>query len=101
MFGRNADSQQLEFINRRLATLEKTVSAQQHLIDMLLTETGLELSNIPTSLLPSQGILHPEVVELLREDKYIAAIKRHRELTGMGLAEAKHLIDAEKPKYVN
>jgi ribosomal protein L7/L12 len=37
--------------------------------------------------------MHPDVVALAREGKTIQAIKLHREMTGLGLAEAKEAVD--------
>lgn len=38
----------------------------------------------------------PETDELLRRDQLIAAIKRHRTLTGIGLKEAKEAMEARR-----
>ena len=102
LFGNN-DNQELETLKRRVYSLEQTVRRQQQILESLSTELSDELAHIPESLredLNNLGPLHPDVVELLRQRKEIRAIKRHRELTGAGLAEAKHLIDAEKGKYL-
>lgn len=102
LFGAN-NNQELEILKRRVYSLEQTVQRQQQILESLSTELNGELSYIPESLredLNNLGPLHPDVVELLRQRKEIRAIKRHRELTGAGLAEAKHLIDAEKVKYL-
>lgn len=86
-------------------SLGQTVQRQQQLLNALAVELeGNEgLASISASLrddLRNPGVSHPEVVALLRQDKFIAAVNRHRELTGAGLAEAKHLLDAEKSKYL-
>lgn len=102
LFG-NSDNQELETLKRRVYSLEQTVQRQQQILAALSTELSDELASIPASLredLNTSGPLHPDVVELLRQRKEIPAIKRHRELTGAGLAEAKHLIDSEKGKYL-
>ena len=105
MFGlfSNSNNQELETLKRRVYSLEQTVQRQQQILASLSTELSDELASIPASLredLNTSGPLHPDVVELLRERREIPAIKRHRELTGAGLAEAKHLIDSEKGKYL-
>ncbi len=97
--GRSPESQELNQLRRRLGELEHTVQRQQQQIEMLMAELGMETSPLPASLRPAPDILHPEVVALLRAGREINAIKRHRELTGAGLREAKELIDREKGKY--
>ena len=103
MFGLFSNNQELETLKRRVYSLEQTVQRQQQILASLSTELSDELASIPASLredLNTSGPLHPDVVELLRQRTEIPAIKRHRELTGAGLAEAKHLIDSEKGRYL-
>ena len=40
----------------------------------------------------------PEIIELVRAGKKIQAIKAYRELTGLGLADAKAVIDSEEAR---
>ena len=94
------DRGEIDRLRMRIEKLERTVTRQQQAIDMLMAELGMETSSLPASLRPDPDILHPEVIDLLRQHKEIAAIKRHRELTGAGLREAKELIDREKGKYL-
>jgi ribosomal protein L7/L12 len=54
-------------------------------LDMLLRHAGLE---------PPADPLVAEVKNLLRAQQQIAAIKRVRQATGMGLREAKEWVDA-------
>ena len=42
---------------------------------------------------PRFGAVPPQVVELARSGKKIQAIKLYRELTNLGLKEAKHVVD--------
>jgi ribosomal protein L7/L12 len=44
----------------------------------------------------SRGETDPEIDRLLRGDRLIEAIKRHRELTGSGLKEAKDAMEARR-----
>jgi ribosomal protein L7/L12 len=68
---------------RRLAVLEQQVR--------LLSQTV----GVTCPAFPSDGDgLPAEVVELLRHGKKLQAIKRLRELTGVGLAEAKAAVDS-------
>ncbi|GAA1145594.1 ribosomal protein L7/L12 [Ornithinicoccus hortensis] len=69
-------------LRRRVAILERQVAA-------LAQHVGLDQ-------LPDQpGVPHgaDEVVQLLRQDKKIAAVKAYREATGEGLAEAKRAVE--------
>ena len=43
---------------------------------------------------PDAADSDPEIIALIREGKMIHAIKRHRDLTGSGLKEAKDAIEA-------
>lgn len=100
LFGDNPDRGEFNRLRTRVEELERTVTRQQQAIDMLMAELGMEASSLPASLRRDPDILHPEVIALLRERREIPAIKRHRELTGAGLREAKELIDREKGKYL-
>lgn len=62
---------------RRIDRIEKK-------LDLLLSRAGIEL--------PEDNF--DEVRELVRRGDKIAAIKRYREITGAGLAEAKSAVDS-------
>lgn len=94
------DRGEIDRLRMRVEELERTVNRQQQAIEMLMAELGMEASSLPASLRRDPDLLHPEVIDLLRQRKEIPAIKRHRELTGAGLREAKELIDREKGKYL-
>ncbi|MFP7364794.1 hypothetical protein SFC07_03290 [Corynebacterium callunae] len=96
MFG-NKDVE-IQSLKLRISALEETVARQQQLLEQLL-EAGDLKPSIPQSLLPQRSALHPEVQALLKAGKEIAAIKRHREITGVGLKAAKDAIDREKPLH--
>ena len=66
-------------VARRLRRLEEQVA-------LLSEKLGLPFDD-PGAGMPS------EVVELARNGRKIEAIKRYRELTGVGLAEAKDVVD--------
>jgi hypothetical protein len=53
--------------------------------------------NIDYAALHSDPILSPQIQEALRRGNKIEAIKIYRELTGVGLAEAKQAIDQAEP----
>jgi ribosomal protein L7/L12 len=66
-------------VARRLRRLEEQVA-------LLSEKLGLPFDD------PGAGMPR-EVVELARNGRKIEAIKRYRELTGVGLAEAKDVVD--------
>jgi len=66
-------------IARRLRRLEEQVA-------LLSEKLGVAFDD------PAAGT-PPEVVELARNGRKIEAIKRYRELTGVGLAGAKDVVD--------
>ncbi len=43
---------------------------------------------------PATAETPPEVIELVQSGNRVAAVKRYRELTGVGLKEAKDAVDA-------
>jgi ribosomal protein L7/L12 len=68
-------------INQRLTDLE-------HNVKRLLSNAGMSWEEAPAAT----G-LGPNVLEALQAGNMIEAIKRHRENTGLGLAEAKAAIE--------
>jgi ribosomal protein L7/L12 len=68
-------------VNRRLADLE-------HNVRRLLSNAGMAWEEVPAA-----GGLGPNVLEALQAGNMIEAIKRHRENTGLGLAEAKDEVE--------
>jgi hypothetical protein len=66
-------------LTRRIRRLEEQVALLSDKLGVTWEEPG---SGIP-----------PEIVDLARRGKKIEAIKAYRELTGVGLAEAKDVID--------
>lgn len=99
-FGHTPDHGEIERLRQRVHDLEMAQDRQQQMIELMASELGIEAPSIPASLRPDRNALHPDVVALLRQRKEIPAIKRHREVTGAGLREAKMLIDREKGKYL-
>ncbi len=82
------DTKLLEAL-QRIAVLERKVS------DLYSHLNSAE----PTFDQPSAFEPDEETIRLLQEGKEIQAIKRHRELTGLGLAEAKAEIDRMRGLY--
>jgi ribosomal protein L7/L12 len=66
-------------LTRRIRRLEEQVALLSDKLGVPWEEPG---SGIP-----------PEIVDLVHRGKKIEAIKAYRELTGVGLAEAKDVID--------
>ena len=74
---------------QRLRTLETQVA-------YLYRHLGLDPADaVPTA----SGALDPEVVQLINSGNKIAAIKVHRERTGLGLAEAKDAVEEFERRY--
>ena len=68
-------------INQRLTDIE-------HNVKRLLSNAGLSWEAAPV-----ESALGPNVIEALQSGNMIEAIKRHRENTGLGLAEAKAAVE--------
>jgi len=68
-------------INQRLTDLE-------HNVRRLLSNAGMSWEDSA----PASG-LGPDVLQALQDGNMIEAIKRHREATGLGLAEAKAAVE--------
>lgn len=68
-------------LNQRLADLE-------HNVRRLLADRGMSWQDAPV-----ETGLGPNVLEALQAGNMIEAIKRHRENTGLGLAEAKDAVE--------
>ena len=68
-------------INQRLTDLE-------HNVRRLLANGGMSGEEAPID-----SALGPDVIEALQAGNMIEAIRRHRETTGLGLAEAKAAVE--------
>jgi ribosomal protein L7/L12 len=76
-------------IDRRLGLLEQQVRALSEALDVPCPAFASDVA--PTQL---GGGVPAEVVSLARGGNAIAAIKRLREVTGLGLREAKEIVDS-------
>jgi ribosomal protein L7/L12 len=82
-------------IYRRLAMLEQQVRMLSEKLGVPCPPLGHEaVTNTPA---PSGGKVPAEVVDLARAGKSIAAITLLRQLTGMGLREAKDVVESLPP----
>ena len=68
-------------INTRLTDLE-------HNLRRVVADRGMSWQAAPI-----EGALGPDVIQALQAGNMIEAIKRHREATGLGLAEAKAAVE--------
>lgn len=76
-----------EDIHSRLNRLEQKV-------DFLLNELGLaQKAEVSLPVNNPDNLMLNRIVELLRQNRKIEAIKVYREQTGVGLKEAKDVID--------
>lgn len=75
---------------QEFADLKAEVARLTDLVEQLYYRSGLPIGSTE---IPSLDSPPSDVVELVRENRLIEAIKRWRELTGQGLAEAKRDID--------
>jgi ribosomal protein L7/L12 len=66
-----------------LARLMDVVNGVNRKVDLLMKHSGMNV----------QEVANREALVLMREGKKIDAIKRYRELTGAGLAEAKAAVE--------
>lgn len=83
---------------RRIAALESKVADLYLRVGQAEPDSGFGggFSDQPASVAASED---PRVIELLQAGKEIHAIKLYRELTGVGLAEAKDAVDRLKDTY--
>jgi ribosomal protein L7/L12 len=83
---------------RRIAELERKVSElYARLGQAEPSSDGFTFaSDAPASVTASED---PRLIELIQADKKIQAIKLYRELTGVGLAEAKDAVEALEGTY--
>jgi hypothetical protein len=72
-------------VERRLRVIESRLSSFRARLDLLLAHFDLQYD--PYKDLP------PAVAEALRDGKKIEAIKRYREIAGVGLKEAKDFVE--------
>ena len=84
---------------RRIAELERKVSElykRMGQAEPSFGDGGFGSSFEPASV---SAVEDPRLIELLQAGKEIQAIKLYRELTGVGLAEAKDAVDGMKGMY--
>jgi ribosomal protein L7/L12 len=81
-------------VYRRLALLEQQVRLLSEKLGVPCPPLGSEAAKNPT---PNYGGVPAEVVDLARAGKSIAAISLLRQLTGMGLREAKDVVESLPP----
>ncbi|GAA0453357.1 hypothetical protein GCM10010361_16810 [Streptomyces olivaceiscleroticus] len=72
------------FTDSRTRRLERRLRETERRLDLLLAHHGIADDRPELA----------EIDDLIRRDRKIEAIKRYRELTGAGLAEAKEAVEA-------
>ena len=81
-------TREVQHTNERLARVDARLAAIEWNLQRVLTAVNLQWEEPRAS-----RDVPDDVVALVREGNKIAAIKRYRELTGVGLAEASNVID--------
>ncbi len=76
--------------HERITRLEARIARLEAKIDAILRHLGIEAEQVASPPSPEQQ----ELLELLRQGHKLHAIKRYRELYGVGLKEAKDAIEA-------
>lgn len=79
-------------LEARLQRLEGAVNEIYRLLEMPSPLAGGQAAGAPAVSAHPLGA-SDAVVQSIRENKKILAIKQHREETGVGLAEAKHFVE--------
>lgn len=82
------DALQAQQTSARIADVNGRLEAIEWNIARLLTQAGLDWEQPPAPTGPDA-----EVLALVRAGNTLEAIKRYREITGVGLAEAKAAVD--------
>jgi ribosomal protein L7/L12 len=90
-----ASSQELLEIKQRLALIETRLQQLFEHLDLRPRETAGDWWGGGEGD-PPDPATNPEIQDLLAKGNEIQAIKRYRELTGLGLAEAKVAIERAK-----
>jgi ribosomal protein L7/L12 len=67
--------------------LEERVAKLERTVEYLMRHLNVEFKDW------SKDTIDPEVLYLVQQGNVIEAIKRYREMTGVGLAEAKRYVD--------
>ena len=80
------------FEQQEIALLRQQISGMQAQIDQLYRHLDLTFSE------DSYQTDDPRVIEALKRNNIIEAIKYYREKTGLGLAEAKSAVEAIKKR---
>ena len=82
------DNSESVYISQSLSAVNRRIEAVEWNVARLLTQAGLNWEEPPAPEGPDA-----EVLALARAGNTLEAIKRYRELTGVGLAEAKAAVD--------
>jgi ribosomal protein L7/L12 len=81
----------MSYADYEYTALRRRVEKLERLVARLMEEVGLERDE---ELDPGSS---PEIVDLVRRDEKLEAIKLYREKTGAGLKEAKEFVESLEP----
>ncbi|MEQ1508015.1 MAG: ribosomal protein L7/L12 [Myxococcota bacterium] len=95
-----SDAERITELEHRVAMLENQLRLAMDLIGQRLNPSPVSSSSFgaspsfPAQPHPSSQEVPGEILALMRENRKIEAIKRYREIYGVGLAEAKNAVEA-------
>ena len=76
--------------------LKSRINELEEKLQIVYRKLNMDYAN-PNSAINSDPALSPQIQDALRRGNKIEAIKIYREMTGVGLAEAKQAIDRAEP----
>ncbi|MBI5352886.1 MAG: ribosomal protein L7/L12 [Chloroflexi bacterium] len=79
------EQEEIALLRLRIVRLEAQVDFLYKHLDVIFTENAHEADD-------------PQIIDALNRDNLIEAIKRYREITGLGLAEAKSAVEKIKKR---
>jgi ribosomal protein L7/L12 len=80
--------------NDDISALARRIRLLERKIDMIMEHLGLEFDDDEAG-----GSIDPAIIEAIKHNNKIEAIKIYRDQTGFGLKEAKDVIDEIEARY--
>jgi ribosomal protein L7/L12 len=80
--------------NDEVSSLARRIRRLEQKVDMIMQHLGLEFDDDETG-----GSIDPAIIEAIKRNNKIEAIKIYRDQTGFGLKEAKDVIDEIEARY--
>lgn len=84
--------------HQRIDQLTHRVNALEALVRRLASDAGVNASDLAAFGTNADPGLTPEVRRLVADKSLIPAIKKYREATGVGLAEAKRAVESYRDR---